>query len=135
MNKKLEAVLSKEPHRGLQYGITVIILLILLFSSTPALGGAHMTSKGFEIGRNILTGIFTPDTSLLFGLGDSGVMYLILQTIAIAFLGTLVGAIIAVPLSFISATNIVPKPVVVVTRFIIMAIRTVPLRDLDLLLA
>ena len=126
MNKKLESVLSKEPRRGLQYAVTIIILLILLLSASPALGGARMTTKGFDIGKNILTGIFTPDTSLLFGLGDSGVMYLILQTIAIAFLGTLVGAIIAVPLSFISATNIVPKPVVLVTRFIIMAIRTIP---------
>ncbi|AFS41119.1 phosphonate ABC transporter, permease protein PhnE [Leuconostoc gelidum] len=126
MNKKLETVLSKEPSRRVQYSITGAILLILLVSSSPALGGANMTSKGFEIGWNILTGIFTPDTSLLFGLGDSGVAYLILQTIAIAFLGTLVGAVIAVPLSFISATNIVPRPVVLVTRFIIMAIRTVP---------
>ena len=126
MNKKLESVLSKEPRRGLQYAVTIIILLILLLSASPALGGAQMTTKGFDIGKNILTGIFTPDTSLLFGLGDSGVMYLILQTIAIAFLGTLVGAIIAVPLYFISATNIVPKPVVLVTRFIIMAIRTIP---------
>ncbi|KAI3472659.1 hypothetical protein Pfo_031224, partial [Paulownia fortunei] len=81
---------------------------------------------GWRIGWNILEGIVTPDKDLLFGGGDSGVAYLILQTIAIAFLGTLVGAIIAVPLSFISATNIVPKPVVVVTRFVIMAIRTVP---------
>lgn len=126
MSQKLEAVLSKEPHRGLQYAVTIIILLILLASSAPVLSGAHITAKGFEIGWNILAGIFTPDTSLLFGLGDSGVAYLILQTIAIAFLGTLVGAIIAVPLSFISATNIVPKPVVIVTRVIIMAIRTVP---------
>lgn len=126
MSEKLEAVLSKEPRRGVQYGITIIIVLILLASSMPALGGADITAKGFEMGRNILGGILTPDTSLLFGLGDSGVAYLILQTIAIAFLGTLVGAIIAVPLSFISATNIVPRPVVIITRFIIMAIRTVP---------
>lgn len=126
MNNKLEAVLSKEPNRKMQYGITIVILLILLVTSSPALGGAHVTSKGVDIGWHILKGIFTPDTSLLFGLGDSGVAYLILQTIAIAFLGTLVGAVIAVPLSFISATNIVPRPVVIVTRFIIMAIRTVP---------
>ena len=98
MNKKLETVLSQEPSRRVRYSITGAILLILLVSSSPALGGANMTSKGFEIGWNILTGIFTPDTSLLFGLGDSGVAYLILQTIAIAFLGTLVGAVIAVPL-------------------------------------
>ena len=44
----------------------------------------------------------------------------------IAFLGTLVGSVLAIPISFISATNIVPKPISVVGRFIIMSIRTVP---------
>ena len=36
------------------------------------------------------------------------------------------GAILAIPFSFISATNIVPKPVAVIGRTAIMAIRTVP---------
>ena len=126
MNNNLENVLKKEPRRALQYSLIAIVLVILLAVSSPALHGAHVTTKGIEIGWNILMGILMPDTSLLFGLNDSSVAYLILQTIAIAFLGTLVGAVIAVPLSFISATNIVPRPVVIVTRFIIMAIRTVP---------
>ncbi|QEA33393.1 phosphonate ABC transporter, permease protein PhnE [Leuconostoc carnosum] len=126
MNNNLENVLKKEPRRALQYSLIAIVLVILLAVSSPALHGAHVTTKGIAIGWNILMGILMPDTSLLFGLNDSSVAYLILQTIAIAFLGTLVGAVIAVPLSFISATNIVPRPVVIVTRFIIMAIRTVP---------
>lgn len=126
MNQKLVSVLSQEPRRGRQYGLTAIVLLVLVGLSSPALSGVNITAKGIGIGKSILMGIFTPDTGLLFGLGDSGVCYLILQTIAIAFLGTLVGAIIAVPLSFVSATNIVPKPIVVVTRLVIMAIRTVP---------
>ena len=45
-----------------------------------------------------------PDLKFLFALDTSGVVYLLLQTIAIAILGTLVGAVIAVPLSFLSAT-------------------------------
>ncbi|MGO1224175.1 MAG: PhnE/PtxC family ABC transporter permease, partial [Leuconostoc falkenbergense] len=119
MNKKLEAVLLTQPKRAKYYITAAIIVLIALVWSSSAV-------NGWRIGWNILEGIVTPDKDLLFGGGDTGVAYLVLQTIAIAFLGTLVGAIIAVPLSFISATNIVPKPVVVVTRFVIMAIRTVP---------
>lgn len=126
MNQKLTLVLDQAPRRGRQYALIVLVLLVLVGLSSPALKGADITAKGFEIGQSILTGLLTPDTQLLFGLGDSGVAYLILQTIAIAFLGTLVGAVIAVPLSFVSATNIVPRPVVIVTRFIIMAIRTIP---------
>lgn len=126
MNQKLTLVLDQAPRRGRQYALIVLVLLVLVGLSSPALKGADITTKGFEIGQSILTGLLTPDTQLLFGLGDSGVAYLILQTIAIAFLGTLVGAVIAVPLSFVSATNIVPRPIVIVTRFIIMAIRTIP---------
>lgn len=126
MNQKLTLVLDQAPRRGRQYALIVLVLLVLVGLSSLALKGADITDRGFEIGQSILTGLLTPDTQLLFGLGDSGVAYLILQTIAIAFLGTLVGAVIAVPLSFVSATNIVPQPVVIVTRFIIMAIRTIP---------
>lgn len=126
MNKKLEAVLLTQPKRAKYYITAAIIVLIALVWSSSAVNQMTLTDKGWRIGWNILEGIVTPDKDLLFGGGDTGVAYLVLQTIAIAFLGTLVGAIIAVPLSFISATNIVPKPVVVVTRFVIMAIRTVP---------
>ena len=49
-----------------------------------------------------------------------------LETICIAFLGTLVGSILAIPFAFLSSTNIVPKPVALIFRTLIMAIRTVP---------
>ncbi|OON96487.1 MAG: phosphonate ABC transporter, permease protein PhnE, partial [Epulopiscium sp. Nele67-Bin005] len=72
------------------------------------------------------TGIFTPDMDLLFNFTEQGVPYLLLETICIAFLGTVVGAILAIPISFFSATNLVPKPIAILGRVIIMAVRTVP---------
>lgn len=85
-----------------------------------------MSEKGTAIAGNIFKGIFHPDLKFLFALDTSGVGYLLLQTIAIAILGTLIGAIIAVPLSFLSATNMMPAWVAYVIRFFIMALRTVP---------
>lgn len=38
----------------------------------------------------------------------------------------MVGAIIAVPLSFLAATNLVPNWLAYLTRFVLMAIRTIP---------
>ena len=52
--------------------------------------------------------------------------YLLLETLCIAFLGTIVGAVISVPLSFLSATNLMPKPIALLGRFAIAAIRTIP---------
>ena len=45
---------------------------------------------------------------------------------AIAFLGTLVGAVLSLPFAFLGASNIVPKPVSIIIRLAVMAIRTIP---------
>jgi len=63
---------------------------------------------------------------LLFNFTSSGVLYLLIETIAIAFLGTIVGAILAIPLAFLSASNLVPKPVAFIVRFLLICIRTIP---------
>ena len=62
----------------------------------------------------------------MFGSGDSDVPYLLLQTIAIAVLGTLFGAILAIPFAFLASFNIMPKPVAYVVRVLILMIRTIP---------
>ena len=63
---------------------------------------------------------------LMFGTGDTDVPYLLLQTMAIAVLGTLIGAILAIPFAFLASTNIMPKPIAYLFRVIILLIRTIP---------
>ena len=52
--------------------------------------------------------------------------YLLLQTVAIAVLGTLFGAILAIPFAFLAASNIMPKPISYLFRLLILLIRTIP---------
>ena len=52
--------------------------------------------------------------------------YLLFQTIAIAVLGTLFGAILAIPFAFLASTTIMPKPVAYIFRIFILLIRTIP---------
>jgi len=40
--------------------------------------------------------------------------------------GTIVGAFLAIPLAFLSAPNIVPKPIAFVVRLLLIVIRTIP---------
>ena len=54
------------------------------------------------------------------------VPFLLLQTIAIAVLGTLFGAILAIPFAFLASTNILPKPIAYLFRIVILLIRTIP---------
>ena len=98
----------------------------LLAWSGSAVRVSNPTGNGLEVAGNILSGIFHPSAKLLFTLGTDGVPYLLLETFCIAFLGTIVGAVISLPLSFLSASNLVPKGVALVGRVLIAAIRTIP---------
>ena len=55
-----------------------------------------------------------------------GLGYLLLETLCIALVGTCVGTVLAVPLSFLSTARLMPKPGAFLFRLVIMAIRSVP---------
>ncbi|OYO59671.1 phosphonate ABC transporter, permease protein PhnE, partial [Lachnotalea glycerini] len=125
MNQKILVKYEEEPKRWiLQLSIAFLIGIMLAWSSSTV--NYKITAKGVEMAGCIITGIFHPDTKLLFDLSENGVAYLLLETMCIAFLGTIVGAILSVPLSFLSAANVVARPVALLVRVFIMAIRTVP---------
>ena len=106
--------------------IAAFIVACLLAWSGTAVRVSSSTGNGLEVAGNILSGIFHPSAKLLLTLGTDGVPYLLLETFCIAFLGTIVGAVISLPLSFLSASNLVPRGVALVGRVLIAAIRTIP---------
>lgn len=126
MNERIAAAYAARPKRWVFELAVAAVVLVLLVWSASAVETAGTTQNGAVIALNILKGIFNPDRDLLFNFTTQGVPYLLLETICIAFLGTVVGAIISIPLAFISASNLTPKPVAFVGRIAIMAIRTVP---------
>ncbi|MGN4127199.1 phosphonate ABC transporter, permease protein PhnE [Lysinibacillus sphaericus] len=115
-----------EPNRRVTQLVTIFILCLLFGWSLSAIELEQLTTNGFSIAKNILVGIVQPDLSLLVNVTTSGVPYLLIETMAIAFLGTIVGSILAIPLAFLSASNIVPKPIAYVVRFLLILIRTIP---------
>ena len=125
MEKRIEAAYQSAPKTWIWK-----LLLAFLVAGLMAWSSSTVTfttaGSGLEVAGNILSGIFHPDTKLLFNFTTSGVAYLLLETLCIAFLGTIVGAVISVPFSFLSATNLVPRPIALLGRFAIAAIRTVP---------
>ncbi|SEO05691.1 phosphonate transport system permease protein [Amphibacillus marinus] len=123
---QIEQKLATTP-RNYRYLLTISLiivgLIIWLLTSIQVNG---LESNGWTIAKSILTGIFKPNLALLFALNQQGIAYLLLETIAIAFLGTLIGGMLAIPLAFLSASNIVTKPVAYLTRLLLIVIRTVP---------
>ncbi|BCJ96004.1 phosphonate ABC transporter, permease protein PhnE [Anaerocolumna cellulosilytica] len=117
---------EQRPKKWLLQLVTVLIVIMLLVWSGSMLELNGVKQNGIQVAKNILKGILHPDTKLLFNFTKAGVAYLLFETICIAFLGTIVGAILAIPFSFLSAFNIVPAPIALIGRFIIMAVRTIP---------
>lgn len=126
MKKEIDKMYEQEPKIWYTKLLVALIVAVLLAWSLSAVQTGTTGGDGFKVAGKIISGIFHPDTELLFNVTTSGVAYLLLETMCIAFLGTIVGAVLSVPLSFLSATNLVPKPIALIFRTFIMAIRTIP---------
>jgi len=126
MKENIKKQLDRHPKTGGYKWLLALVIVMLLAWSSTALNPVDTGPGGLAIARSVFVGILNPDMELLFNLTPQGVPYLLLETLAIAFVGTIVGAILAVPLAFASATNIVPRPVAFLIRLFIMAVRTLP---------
>ena len=74
----------------------------------------------------MVSGLLHPDWAFFFETDASGLGYLLLETVCIALAGTCLGTVLAVPLSFLGTGRLMPKPVALGFRLVIMAIRSVP---------
>ena len=91
MNQRIERAYENRPKNWVFEASVAVVFLALLVWSASAVETSGTTQNGGKIAVNILKGIFQPDTKLLFNLTVQGVPYLLLETICIAFLGTVVG--------------------------------------------
>lgn len=126
MNPSIEHFWGTRPSHRLFRAIASAVVVILFLWSSTAVSMQKAQQDGLTVAKNIIMGILHPDMGLLWNATTQGIPFLLLETVCIAFLGTVVGSILAVPLSFLSAGNLVPKPVAVAGRIVIMAIRTIP---------
>src|SRR5699024_600308 len=101
----------KEAPRHTKYILTISIIVLAIFIwSLTSINLENVDEKGLQIAKCIVGRFFHLDLSL-FILFKEIVLYLLVEALAIAFLGTIVGAILSVPFVFLAASNIVPKPV------------------------
>ena len=117
---------ENRPRKWILYLVIVLAVALLVGWSADDIHFTGLTATGTEVAKGVVHGVFHPDTNLLFGTGDSDVPYLLLQTIAIAVLGTIFGAILAIPFAFLASFNIMPKAVAYIVRILILMIRTIP---------
>lgn len=128
LDKKLTVaeMYANRPRKWVLYLSIVLLIVVMVGWSASDIKFTGLTVTGTEVAKGVLHGVFSPDTALLFGTSDTDVPYLLLQTIAIAVLGTLIGAVLAIPFAFLASFNIMPKPVAYAVRVLILMIRTIP---------
>ena len=122
----IEEAYEARPRLWWLYTLIVLIVAALLSWSASSITYNGLATKGVTIAKGIGNGLLHPDTDLLFNLTKEGVPYQLLQTVAIAVLGTIIGGILAIPFSFLACDKIVPKWVAVIFQAIILGIRTIP---------
>ncbi len=102
-----------------RWGLIGLAFFYLIVTGFTLEGDWGRISQGFERAGNIFSRMFPPDFSrwelLLRGVGES---------VEMALVASFVGMIVAVPLGLCAAVNLVPKPVYLVARAIIILSRT-----------
>ena len=128
LDQKLTAaeMYANRPRKWWLYLIIVLILTLLVTWSGSSIQFDGLTVTGSQVAKGVISGVTHPDLKLMFGTGETDVPFLLLQTMAIAVLGTLIGAILAIPFAFLASTNIMPTPIAYLFRIIILLIRTIP---------
>ena len=137
----IEETYAQRPRRWWLYTLVVLIVVLLLAWSAGGVEFKGIAKKGSEVASGIASGLIHPNWDLLLGriaedtsvtkiagitVSTEGVPYLLFQTIAIAFLGTIISGILAIPFSFLACDRIVPKWIARVFRLLILMIRTIP---------
>ncbi len=135
MSDNVQKVLRQEPTHKLRNSLIILFILAMTVWSILAIDYQGVNDLGVTVVRNIARFLVWPDSNpnnpviakYLFSLERFAVPYLMLETIMIAFIGTLLGAFISIPFAFLSSKNIVGEKRSLIGATVITMVRTVPI--------
>ncbi len=141
MTKSKELVISPEvlntiksaPKTWIRKMIIYIIIVGIIVWSISGIYYKGINPQGLPIVRGILLHFLNPNktnsdilSKYMFSFQSYAIPYLMFQTLMISFLGTMIGAIISIPLAFLSSRNITGNVVAFLGNALITFIRTIP---------
>ena len=110
-----------KPPRLNAFRITAVIFALAVIFSLPALRGSGRTLDHGANLRRFLARFWPPDFSIL-----PDILPALGETIQIAVLATLVAGLVSLVVAIAAARNIAPAPVVLMARFGLNVIRSIP---------
>ena len=96
-----ERTLGRQGRRLLAGAAAALVLFCTVTLPPPDLSRTSM-----QMVKTLFTGLLHPNWELFFRLDSSGLAYLLLETVAIALVGTCVGAVFSVPLAFLGSSRL-----------------------------
>ena len=131
-----DAVKAMHANYPSRVGVTFVTLVVLgglSIWSLNTMDWPQINRAGLRIIANIFRSLRNPNTDWLWGTGPTGIFVQMYETVAIAFLGTLLGAILALPFAFLSSRNITGKIPSFIGIVAVTLIRTFPVFVLGLM--
>ena len=128
MNKQhtIDSQLRKYPPSWPQFvffAIGAVLFVVLWLESVIP---ANFSKQGVRMIGLAFKGLVTPSLDVFIRLDQKNVFYMLFETFAIGFLGTVFGTIFAIPLAFVSSRNIAPRWVNLIVLAVITVIRAFP---------
>lgn len=109
MMNPVHQMYEARPRKAVKITIVISIVLFITIWSTSAINYPGFFLNGINIARNILRAFYNPSWDKIFSLQVDSIPVLMFETLGIAFLGTLLGAVLSLPFAFLSAKNFVGK--------------------------
>lgn len=131
--KAILSTLEKEPKKWLQVFLITILIGAMSWWSFSTINFRAINPIGVNIARNVFAAFLEPNQNWLLTTESFGIPYLMLETVSIAFLGTLIGGLLAVPFAFLSSRNIVGNLGSFFGSTVVAIIRTFPVLILGLM--
>ncbi|MBU1141277.1 MAG: phosphonate ABC transporter, permease protein PhnE [Firmicutes bacterium] len=131
-NPTVESALKSQPKTYWFYILIGLFLLYLIIASFEGSGiNSYRLAQFAKSFGYMLKGFLNPDWDYFFGRGEiwefaDSIVLAAIVTIAIAFIGTALSLILAIPMGFISARNITGKATSKVGDVTLVFIRTFP---------
>lgn len=127
LEKKYPVRSKEHKQRMIKHWLIAIVVLAIIvwgFAGMPAL---ELKAKSIEILNSIFNGLFHPDWDYVYIPAGEDLLRGLLETFAIAVIGTFIAAVICIPFAFLGARNLVKvRPVTGITKFILSVIRVFP---------
>ena len=122
----IDSQLKKFPKVWPKFVIIIVCCIVFYFLCVFTLNFKGINEKGLAIAGAAFKGLVTPNIKFMTNLTKDGLLYMLFETLAIAFLGTIIGVIISIPLAFLASRNVCPRWLNVIILTLISILRAFP---------